>query len=176
MNLAELLKGASPDDLAALKALLDGLGNNFGRSPIRPRQLTDLRLMPTKDDPRPTFFFSAEAPRNDPEAYKVHPYPRLMWHGESGTEITVYSEKEQKDKEAARYVLTPPASRVLTDKEKLQAELAALPAEVRDEIVKLHEDARKKRLQESLGDFSPEEVAAMVAGMEKPKGRPSARV
>ncbi len=31
---------------------------------MRPRQLHDLNLAPTASDPRPTFFWSAEKPRN----------------------------------------------------------------------------------------------------------------
>ena len=41
----------SQDDLIALKAKLDGLTDVSGRSPVRPRQLHDLTLLPTKDDP-----------------------------------------------------------------------------------------------------------------------------
>jgi hypothetical protein len=105
-----------------------------GRSPFRPRQLDDLTLAPTKDDPRPTFFWSAVSPRHAGDLKKTEPYPRLLWHRESGQEITVHSLSEHQ-KKLADYQEIAPALVAVDPMAAIQAELDALSPEDRALVI-----------------------------------------
>ena len=88
----------SPDQLAQLKSALDGLTPS-GRSPLRPRQLHGLRPIPTADDPRPTFFWSAKSPRDGVDLTRTTPFPRLLWNkAGGGTDFGVFRLKRWRSK------------------------------------------------------------------------------
>ena len=94
------LSSLSAADIAGLRAMLNGT-DPMGRSPMKPRQLHNLTLLPSATDPRPTFFWSAESPRDTGDLSRTTLYPRLMWHGQTGEEITVEEFKAiPKDKRA----------------------------------------------------------------------------
>jgi hypothetical protein len=169
------LSTLTPEDLQALKARLDGLTDDTsGRSPFRPRQLHDLRERPTAEDPRPTFFWSAEKPRNAGDLTKTTPYPRLMW-SPNGAEVTVTTAKEQARREADGYVSTPPANAIVPNEADLvRAQLALLPPEDQRLLVQAAQQARKVALQDKLASFSEDELAALVAALEPAKAKKSA--
>lgn len=168
------LSTLTPEDLQALKARLDGLTDTSGRSPFRPRQLHDLRERPTADDPRPTFFWSADKPRNASDLSKTTPYPRLMWSPD-GTEVTVINSAQQAQLEKSGYVVTPPANAVAPNEADLiRAQLALLPAEDQRMLVQAAQQARKVALQEKLAGFTEEQLAELVAGLEPAKAKKSA--
>jgi hypothetical protein len=165
------------DQLAALKAKLDGLTSTAGRSPVRigpykdPRQLDNLTLTPTKDDPRPTFFWSSDAPRNVGDLTRTQPFPRLMWTP-SGVEVSVASERAQRELEAEGYVLIAPVNAQAPDPmETMRQQLAMLKPEDQQLIVAAAKRDRMAKLQESLAGLSEEDLAAIVASVEpsKPK-------
>ena len=133
-----------PDLLASIQEALNNgtltLGSPGARSPLRPRQLHDLRLMPTKDDPRPTFFWSAEAPRNAVDLARVTEFPKLLWHGDSGQEVTAISGEEQARYLSMGYQFTAPSAMVIDPMDVIRAEWER---------------------------FSPEDQAAIVASQQK---------
>lgn len=144
------------------------LGNPDGRSPNRPRQLHDLTLTPTKDDPRPTFFWSAEKPRDVPNLTRTEPYPRLMWHGTTSTEITVPSLDEQSAKLSMGYVLTPPHSVKIDPLAALQAQFEAMPESDRALLVKSIEQDRVEKLKQQLGALPADQLEALLAASQPP--------
>lgn len=137
------------------------LGNPGGRSPLRPRQLHDLNLPPTRDDPRPTFFWSAEKPRNDPFVHLTHEFPKLMWKGDTGQEITVLSAEAQAEKMKFGYVLTCPLSAVLDPMEELQKQFAMLPDEDRQAIMKATNENRIETMVEQLAKLDQSQLDAI---------------
>ena len=171
MDSLEVLFGAmTPEQLTALKTALASVSDVSGRSPVRPRQLHDLRLLPTATDPRPTFFWSAETPR-DFVPGPSRPYPKLMWHRETDEEITVQSATEEAAK-ADLYTTDPP-----------RVEFAASPMDiVRDALDALTEeerrfvlDAQKKErmdaLTAKLALLPPEQIEALLSGAAVPVKR-----
>ena len=83
------LNHLTPDQIASLKTQL-AQTDTSGRSPIRARQLHDLRLLPTANDPRPTFFWSAEGSRDTVITHTEFGNGKLMW-SEDGVEIFTLS-------------------------------------------------------------------------------------
>ena len=136
-----------------------------GRSPIKPRQLTDLRLLPTKDDPRPTFFWSVETPRD----WVVGPgtkYPALRWHGETGEEITVHDEDEDRDKGAQGYYLNTPLSAVPHDPVlDLSRALAGLPQAEQQAILAAQQQQRTDTLTAQLAALPQADLERLLAAL-----------
>ena len=159
------LQSLTPEQLIALKQQLDGLTDTSGRSPIRPRQLHDLRLLPTKDDPRPLFIASAEAPRDGRDLTKTTPYPKLMWHQDTGEEITVYSSAEGRQKSDI-YLTVAPAHRVLEPMEALKLELDSFSEEDRQLILDAQKQTRMQALQAKLAGLSDEARDRLMAEVE----------
>lgn len=154
----------TPEQIASLKSQLDGLAPG-GRSPFRDRQLTDLRLRPTADDPRPTFFWSAEEPRNAP--VERPPYRRLMWESTTGREITVKSPEEQATYTAQGFVLIAPANAEAPDMaEQARQALAQLSPEDRKLVMEAAHDARLAKVKDLAAALSPEELDALRASLE----------
>jgi len=161
------LSNLSPDDLVYLRQAL-GLPAGIdptGRSPFagQNRQLHDLRLLPTATDPRPTFFWSAETPRDDPGVTRQHEFPKLLWSPD-GVEITVNSAREQAEKEAQGYLRTDPGMISPDPLADLRAQLAALSEDDRQAILVSQKRARLGHLEEDLADLSMDTVEALVAG------------
>ncbi len=124
-----------------------------GRSPDRPRQLDDLRLQPTATDPRPTFFWSADAPRYG-NMSAVTEFPKLMWHGETGEEITAYDEQEQRRRMVQGYVLSAPAAAAaVAPMDAIRAELAALSPEDRALVIEAQRQQRLQALQAKMASL-----------------------
>ena len=166
----------TPEQLIALKAQLDGLTDTSGRSPLRPRQLHDLRLLPTKDDPRPLFIPSAEAPRDGRDLTKTTEYPKLMWHRDSGEEITVYSSAEERQMSDI-YNKVAPENVVLAPMDALKLELDSFSEEDRKLIIDAQKQTRMQALQEKLASLSDEARERLLADAEssdKKKTRKSA--
>lgn len=167
MNLDDIAS-LSPDELGALKARLDGLTDTSGRSPLRPRQLHDLNLKPTAEDPRPTFFWSAEKPRNAGDLSKIHPYPRLMWHAETGEEITVVSASAQATRAASGYLLSPPFAVAIDPMAMLAAQLDALSEQDRALLIESQKQDRIAALRAQLVALPEEKLAALLAQSDRP--------
>lgn len=160
MDLTQL----TPDQLASLKQQLDALNGDGARSPIRPRQLHDLRLLPTKDDPRPTFFWSAEQPRDYvPGAPKL--YPKLMWHRESGEEITVQTSADERA-HADLYVTVQPTNAVATPMDWMRDALESLTPEERALVVDGQKQDRLTEIRNKLAVLSPDALESLLATAE----------
>lgn len=154
----------SPEQLQALKAQLDTMTDVSGRSPFKPRQLHDLRLLPTASDPRPTFFWSADPPRHAADLTKTTPYPRLMWHADSGEEITVTSAAMQQTMTAQGFILTAPADLPAPDPlDALRAALEQLPEQDRALLIAAAQQDRKAALQAQLAALPEDQLAALLA-------------
>jgi len=167
MDLSQL----TPDQLRSLKAQLDGLPastDGSGRSPFRPRQLHDLRLLPTKDDPRPTFFWSAESPRDGVDLSKTTPYPALMWHRESGEEITVFSAQDEAD-HASAYTTHAPQTVLRAPMDELSDLLGQLPEADRALVMEAQRQERMQKLKAQLAALSPEQLEGLLARAEPAK-------
>lgn len=163
------LSQLSPSDIASLKAMLAGTDDS-GRSPIRDRQLHDLRLLPTKDDPRPTFFWSAEQPRNAGDLTKTSMYPRLMWHSTTGQEITVKDVEAQETHTAKGFILTPPANAEAPDPmEAIRLAFESLSPEDRATLVAAQQKSRLDTLQAQMAELSEADLEALIAGAPKVK-------
>ncbi len=173
MDLANL----TPEQLIALKQQLDGLSDTSGRSPIRPRQLHNLTLLPTATDPRPMFIPSAEAPRDGRDLTKTTEFPKLMFHKDSGEEITVYSAGEQRQM-SDLYDLLAKAGRVLEPMDALRLELDSFSEEDRKLIMDAQKQSRMATMQAKLAGLSEEALARLLAeaetGEKKTKPRKSA--
>jgi len=162
MDLTQL----TPEQLIALKAQLDSLTDVSGRSPIRPRQLHNLTLMPTATDPRPLFIPSAEAPRDGRDLTKTTPYPKLMFHKDTGEEITVLSSAEERQM-SDLYDLVAPAARVIEPMEALKLELESFSEEDRKLILDAQKQTRIAGLQAKLAGLSEDALARLLDGAEK---------
>jgi hypothetical protein len=165
------LANLTPEDLIALKARLDGLTDVSGRSPARPRQLHDLTLLPTADDPRPTFFWSAEPPRNAGDLRKTTPFPRLMWHSETGVEIAVMSAASQATATAAGYLEYPPFDAVEDPMDVLAAQIDALSEQDRAALIESQRQDRINALRSQLAAMPEEKLAALLAKAEPKKAK-----
>jgi len=154
----------SPELLTQIQAAIaDGtlvVGNPGGRSPIRPRQLHDLTLLPTKDDPRPTWFPSAEKPRNI-DVSKTYEFPKLMWKGDTGQEITVASAEEQATKMRFGYVLTCPLAVELDPMEELQKQFSMLSDEDQLAIRKATYENRIETMVDQLAKLDQSQLDAI---------------
>lgn len=158
----------TPDQLASLKQQL-GMTDAPGRSPFRSRQLHDLRLAPTATDPRPMFVWSAEGDRNLPVGVGTE-FPRLMWHTDSGKEITVYSREEQ-DEKSVEYTHIPPTTTAMDPIETLSDALADLTEQEREVILKAQEQQRRKALEDQIAALTPQQLDKLLAQATKPSKR-----
>lgn len=157
------------------QVLREGQMGGDGRSPIRERQLHDLRLLPKADDPRPMFIWSAETPRD----YVPRPgtaFPKLMWHVESGEEITVQNEAEGRVK-SDLYTYTPPLmSAPLDALTELQQVFESLSPEEQQMVLDAQNDRRRKEIEDKLSKLSPAALEALLAKSEvvtkRKPGRP----
>lgn len=171
MDANSLLASLDPAQLAALKAAVAGLTDMSGRSPFRPRQLNDLRQLPTADDPRPTFFWSAVAPRNVGDLTKTEPYPRLMWDGKSGKEITVTDAAAQASYTAKGFVLTPPSNAEKPPMENVKDMLDGLSVADRDLVLKGAHATKLDRIKSALLELSTDDAEALMAAMAPPAAK-----
>lgn len=157
----------TPQELQELTNVTD----TTGRSPFRPRQLTDLRLLPRADDPRPTFFATVEAPR-DWDTTTQHAYPKLLWSPQ-GQEVTVQPGKDALEQEQAferkGYSHTPPADQSPVD--AVEREMAQLSAEDRQLVFEMQRTARMTRLQERMSTLTDEELGQIAAAPHVKKGK-----
>ncbi len=173
MNIEQL----TPEDLASLKSQLGINTDENGRSPIRPRQLHDLRLLPTATDPRPLFTPSAEAPRDGRDLTKTTEYPKLMFHRDTGKEITVQNAAEQRQMSDI-YELTRRADIVIEPMEAMRLELDSFSEEDRKLILDAQKASRIQTMQAKLAGLSEEALAKLLADVEgaekKAKPRKSA--
>ncbi len=161
MDLAQL----TPDQLIALKQQLDGLTDASGRQAPRQRQFHDLRLLPTKDDPRPLFIPSAEAPRDGRDLTKTTEFPKLMFHKDTGKEITVASSAEQRQM-SDLYDLTRRPDVVLEPMEELRVELDSFSPEDRALILDAQKQSRMATMQAKLAGLSEDALARLLADAE----------
>ena len=163
--------------IAALQALtpeqVQGLlsQNTNGRSPMKPRQLHDLRLAPTATDPRPLFIPSAEGNRDVPERHT--PYPKLLWHRVTQTEITVQSEAEHRAK-SAEYADVPPNFAAADPVELARAMFDALSPEDQQVVIEQQRKAKVDAVTSQLGRMTASQQAAALAQPPAAKPRKTA--
>ncbi len=173
MDAEALLGSFSSEQIELLKAAL--LADTSGRSPFRPRQLHDLTLLPTKDDPRPTFFWSADKPRNVGDLTKTKPYPRLMWEGLTGREVTVANAKDEAAHTAQGFLLAPPANAEKPSPfDALKDMLDGLTEADRALVLKGAHATRLDRIKEGILELGDDEREALMAALLPDKQRRSA--
>lgn len=167
------LNTLTPSDLAALKAKLFPETDPLGRSPLRPRQLHNLTLLPTKDDPRPTFFWSVEGPRDVVITHTA--FPKLLWHQTTNTEVTVYSQDEEAHLLATGYGSAPISAVVLDPVQNLADQLAGLSEEEQALILQAQQQTRIETLTAKLSKLSDADLERLLSSVEpaKKRGRPS---
>jgi len=133
-----------------------------GRSPFRPRQLHDLRLQPTAQDPRPTFFWSADPPRDENVTITTE-YPKLLFHQVSGDEFPVYS----KDQEVAK-LADPAWGRVAPVKvaidplEAVRSELANLSDADRALVIEMQRQERIQTLKAKMAALPDVDLESLL--------------
>ena len=132
-----------------------------GRSPLKNRQLNDLRLLPTADDPRPTFFWSAESPRDAGDLTKTTPYPRLLWHRDTGVEITVQTADEHAQM-GEEWLLLPPAQTAPEPMDVMRSELDARTPEDRAVLIEGQRQARMAALQAKMATLPDAALEALL--------------
>lgn len=163
-SLLQSLKDLPADALQLLKSACDGLTDISGRSPFRPRQLSDLTLLPTKDDPRPTFFWSAEKPRNAGDLSKTTPYPRLMWSAQTGQEITVATKAAEQTYTAQGFIMTPPANAAKPEPaDEMREMLEGLSEKDRLLVLGRAHESRLDQMRDGLLKLSDAERTALMA-------------
>lgn len=172
MDLQSFVTSLTPDQIEALKA---ALGDNQGRSPIRPHQRHDLRLLPTKEDPCPTYFWSAEAPRNAGDLTRTTPYPRLLWHGKTGIEVTAADPKAHAAFKAEGYVDLPPANAEKPEPiDIVREQLDSLSPEDRKLVLHNAHAAQLDNLKNALLGLTEAERRELAAAALEPKARKTA--
>lgn len=157
-ELMEALRGLTPDQLSGI------LSQGYGRSPIKPRQLHDLRLLPKADDPRPLFLPSVDAPRDRPETHS--PYPKLLWHTETGQEITVGS-LEDEQKKGAAWTSVPPSSKPIDPVEQARLLFESLSEDDQRMVLDLQRKAKIDAANAALASLNPAQLAAAMQVPEK---------
>lgn len=158
------LQNLTPEQLHGI------LAQGHGRSPIKPRQLHDLRLLPTATDPRPLFIPSAEGSRDVPERHL--PYPRLLWHVETGQEITVHSLEEHQAK-GEMWISTPPASQALDPVARAKEMFDALSPEDQALVLEQQRQARIASVTAAMGGLTATQAAeALGQPVKRGPGRP----
>lgn len=146
------------------------IGNPSGRSPMKPRQLHNLTLLPTAEDPRPTFFWSALPPRDGVDLTRTTEFPKLMWHGQTGTEIAVTSRDDQQAHLSMGYILHAPAGLVVDPMDAIRAAWDALSAEDQVLLVEAQKQDRINALRAKLSQLEPDKLEALLASAE-PKAK-----
>lgn len=162
-----------PEMLSQIMALLQGEALN--RSPFRPRQLNDLRLLPTAKDPRPTFFPSAEAPRDGSADVRFHTeFPKLMFHKDTGKEIRVEDAQEQAKKATEGFILTAkpepstdPEEMALQAAEALMAVLEGLTPKERAQVLSEQETRQRESIHAQFADLPVHLQKALMAKAAK---------
>ena len=146
-----------------------------GRSPHRPRQLHDLRLMPTATDPRPMFVWSAEGDRDTP--ITQNEYPKLLWHGETNLEIAVRSKQEETEKVEQGFVFLPATTTAASAVEDLTAAFAGLSDDEKHLILEAQAKQRRDAITAKLAELSPEALDRLLMQAAEPqpkkRGRPA---
>lgn len=155
----------TPEQIAELKSALGMATDGSGRSPFPKRQLDDLRLLPTKDDPRPTFFWSAESPRGV-DLTKTFPYPRLLW-SQDGVEVVAENATQHHAFLEDGYVETAPAMAAIDPMAELQAELDALTPDDRALVLEAQRQDRLKALHTKLAGLSDASLLTLTASPEE---------
>ena len=164
------LNDLSAEQIDQLRGLINGGINSFGldalgRSPQKPRQLTDLTLPPTATDPRPTFFWSAEKSRYTDTA-RTTLYPRLMW-SPSGVEVTVRDAKAEATHTAQGFVLLPPASIPAPDPvDELGVALESLSDVDRQALLASVQANKIAALRDRMAQLSAEQLDALLTNTD----------
>lgn len=165
------LSSLSHDQLLALKSQLDGLTDTSGRSPIHPRQLHDLRLAPTATDPRPMFVWSADGREFAPGPGTL--YPKLLWHRETGAEVTVTSRVEEQALEG-EYTPTYTPANAATPMDAVQAAFDALSPEDQTIVLEAQRQSRIQDVAAKLSGLSEKALAQVLTAAEPKKRKKSA--
>lgn len=153
-ELLQALQGLGADQIAHLI-------NMSQRSPLRDRQLTDLTLRPSARDPRPTFYAETDAREFQP--IKHSDYPRLLWHKDTGQEIRVESEKEERAR-GASYLRMPPTGLGSCDPEEQARKLfESLSDEDKAFMVEHQHQLRLDAVKKAMAGLTTAQAAAVVA-------------
>ncbi len=162
-ELVEALKGLTPDQLSGI------LAQGHGRSPLRPRQLTDLRLVPTATDPRPTWVQDTDG--REFGVITHLPYPALLWHRETGQEITVHSAKEREER-GDMWVTVAPSTVVADPVDAARRMFESLSPEDQAFVLENQRQARIAAVSSAMGALTPTQQVSALDGAKKPgKGK-----
>jgi hypothetical protein len=161
-DVLQALANVTPEQLQAI------LAQGHGRSPMKPRQLHDLRLAPTATDPRPLFIPSAEGPREMPPQ-PFQPCPKLLWHKETGQEITVMDAIEEKAK-GDDWISVSPRTAAIDPVTFARQMFEALSPEDQQLVLEHQRKAKVDAVTKAMSGLTSSQLDAAVSAPEK-KGR-----
>ena len=149
----------------------------YGRSMLREgrdRQLDDLRKKPSATDARPDFHWSADSPAYGNMSITSE-FPKLLWHRDTGEEITVHDEPQQAHMTGLGYGHDQPAAEPpVPPIEALRAELALLNESDRALVIENQRQMRLKAIQERMAALPDSALDALLAEPKRGPGRPKA--
>jgi hypothetical protein len=160
-ELVQALRALKPDQVAAL------LGEEH-RSPLRERQLHDLTLKPSKDDPRPTFFQESDGREFLPIRHL--PYPKLLWNKDTGQEITVKNLREEKEL-GWPWMDTPPRTEPMDPEAYAKKLFEGLSAEDQAFILEHQRQLRLEKVKAAMGILSEKQTANVFGVVAKGNGK-----
>jgi len=152
-ELVEALRQLRPDQIAGLLA-------EEHRSPVRERQLHDLTLKPSKDDPRPTFYQETDGREFHPIRHS--PYPKLLWHTQTKQEITVNTPREEKDR-GPLWTAVAPVTIPLDPETQARRLFESLSVEDQAFIVEHQRLMKLEQVKKAMGQLTESQANAVVA-------------
>lgn len=161
-EILNILSQLSVDQLQAI------LNQGHGRSPLRPRQLHDLRLPPTATDPRPTFIVT-EAPRDVVITHS--PYPALRWNETTGREITV-QDAEEDQRLGPGWVKIPPYVAPEEPEERAARLFAELCPEDQQMVREMQAAQKRDAASAALSALSASQLQQVMSEPKRGPGRP----
>lgn len=159
-ELLQALQALTPDQIAGLLSQQAG----ERRSPLRERELTDLTLLPSKDDPRPTFYQETDGREFLP--IRQNPFPKLLWHTKTGQEVTVRSAREQKDLgmvgEGGLWTDVAPITGPVDPETQARKMFAALSPEDQEFILEHQRQMKLEAVKKMMGLLTEGQQAAVL--------------
>lgn len=135
------------------------------------RQLTDLRIPPSKDDPRPKFELG-DVPSTYPGYGDAPPFRCLRWHPVSGEEVCATTLEQLARFDDEGYLKFPIQAAPKTAVEDVAAELAALTDDERQLVFEAQRQARLSSIQAKLAKLSNAELESVSVPVKRGPGRP----
>lgn|SRR5262245_49752785 len=158
-ELLQALQQLTPDQIASLLS-------EERRSPLRDRQLHDLTLKPSKDDPRPTFFQETDGREFLPIRHS--PFPKLLWNRDTGEEVTVKTVHEEREL-GSHWTTVPPSTAPLDPETYARKLFDALSPDDQAFILEHQRQMRLEQVKKAMGQLSESQAATVLSTLKGPK-------